>query len=58
MLTHSADRTTKERGMRRRQLKWLTARLKQLKAMTLTRKALLMRLGAAGTIRNSVSGPA
>ncbi len=34
--------------MRRRQLKWLWARLKQLKAMTLTREALLMmKLGAA-----------
>lgn len=33
--------------MRRRQLKWLWARLKQLKAMTLTREALLLKLGAA-----------
>ena len=33
--------------MRRRQLKWLWARLKQLKAMTLTREALLMKLGAS-----------
>src|SRR5271165_3869794 len=47
VLAHSAERTTKERGMRRRQLKWLWARLKQLKAMTLTREALLMKLGAA-----------
>src|SRR5580658_1511566 len=47
VLAHSADRTTKERGMRRRQLKWLWARLKQLKAMTLTREALLMKLGAS-----------
>jgi hypothetical protein len=33
--------------MRRRQLKWLCARLKQLAAMKLTREELLMRLGAA-----------
>ena len=33
--------------MRRRRLKWLWARLKQLSAMTLTREDLLMKLGAA-----------
>ncbi len=33
--------------MRRRQLKWLWVRLKQLSAMTLTREDLLMKLGAA-----------
>jgi hypothetical protein len=33
--------------MRRRQLKWLWARLKQLSAMQLTREELLMKLGAA-----------
>ncbi len=33
--------------MRRRQLKWLCARLKQLSAMRLTREELLMKLGAA-----------
>ena len=33
--------------MRRRQLKWLWSRLKQLRAMTLTREQLLMKLGAA-----------
>lgn len=47
VLAHSADRFSKERGMRRRQLKWLWARLKQLSAMSLTREALLMKLGAA-----------
>jgi hypothetical protein len=47
VLAHSADRSNKERGMRRRQLKWLWARLKQLSAMRLTREALLMKLGAA-----------
>ena len=33
--------------MRRRQLKWLWARLKQLSTMKLTREELLMKLGAA-----------
>jgi hypothetical protein len=33
--------------MRRRKLKWLLARLKQISAMTLTREELLMKLGAA-----------
>lgn len=41
----SKDRIAKERGMRRRQLKWLWRRLKQLSTMPLTREALLMKLG-------------
>ncbi len=48
MFAESRDRIAKERGMRRRQLKWLWARLKQLSTMRhLTREALLMKLGAA-----------
>ncbi len=47
VLAQSADRVAKERAMRRRQLKWLWARLKQLSAMRLTREQLLMKLGAA-----------
>src|ERR671918_547498 len=47
LLAHSADRVAKERAIRRRQLKWLWARLKQLSAMMLTREQLLMKLGAA-----------
>ena len=43
----SEDRIAKERGMRRRQMKWLWRRLKQLSEMQLTREALLMKLGAA-----------
>ena len=43
----SADRVAKERAMRRRQMKWLWARLAQLAGMKLTREELLMRLGAA-----------
>ncbi len=46
VLAESNDRVQKERSMRRRQLKWLWARLKQLSAMTLTREDLLMKLGA------------
>jgi transposase len=44
---HSHDRVAKERSMRKRQLKWLWARLKELQAMSLTREQLLMKLGAA-----------
>ena len=47
VLAQSNDRIAKERSMRRRQLKWLWARLKQLGTMTLTREDLLMKLGAA-----------
>jgi hypothetical protein len=47
VLAESRDRVQKERSMRRRQLKWLWARLKQLCAMTLRREDLLMKLGAA-----------
>jgi hypothetical protein len=47
VLAESADRVAKERAIRRRQLKWLWTRLKQLSAMTLTREQLLMKLGAA-----------
>jgi transposase len=47
VFAQSADRVAKERGMRRRQLKWLWARLKQLSAMNLTREERLMKLGAA-----------
>lgn len=48
VFAESRDRIAKERSMRRRQLKWLWARLKQLQSMDkLTREALLMKLGAA-----------
>lgn len=43
----SVDRIAKERSMRKRQLKWLWARLAQLSDMQLTRDALLMKLGSA-----------
>jgi transposase len=47
VFAQSQDRIAKERSMRRRQLKALWARLDKLSTMTLTREALLMKLGAA-----------
>src|SRR5438552_4738304 len=47
VFAESRDRVAKERAMRRRQLKWLWARLNKLSTMSLTRDALLMKLGAA-----------
>jgi len=47
VLAQSLDRVNKERSMRRRQLKELWRRLKELRAMELKRDALLMKLGAA-----------
>jgi transposase len=48
VFAESRDRIAKERSMRRRQLKWLWRRLKELSNMhKLTREALLMKLGAA-----------
>ena len=47
VFAESRDRIAKERSVRRRQMKWLWARLKKLATMKLTRDALLMKLGAA-----------
>src|SRR5262245_9520817 len=48
VLAQSQARIHKERGMRRRKLKWLCARLKQIAAMDkLSHKEMLMKLGAA-----------
>jgi hypothetical protein len=48
VLAQSHARINKERAMRRRKLKWLWARLKQISAMEdLTRDELVMKLGAA-----------
>jgi transposase len=48
VLAQSHARINKERAMRRRKLKWLWARLKQITAMEkLSREELLMKLGAA-----------
>jgi len=47
VLAQSRARIHKERAMRRRKLKWLWARLKEISAMSLKREELLMKLGAA-----------
>jgi hypothetical protein len=47
VFAESADRVSKERAMRRRQLKWLWKRLRQLAAMEVPREEMLMKLGAA-----------
>ncbi|HEY4473441.1 MAG TPA: IS1634 family transposase [Stellaceae bacterium] len=47
VLAQSRARIAKERAMRRRKLKWVWARLKEIAAMDLTREELLMKLGAA-----------
>lgn len=47
VLAQSTDRVNKERSMRRRQLKGLIKRLKELQMMELSRDQLLLKLGAA-----------
>jgi transposase len=47
VLAQSHARIHKERAMRRRKLKWLWARLKQIADMDIDREELLMKLGAA-----------
>jgi hypothetical protein len=47
VFAESAERVLKERAMRRRQLKWLWRRLRELAEMKITREQLLMKLGAA-----------
>ncbi len=47
VFAESRDRVAKERAMRRRQLKWLWKRLRQIAAMKLTPEELLMKLGSA-----------
>jgi hypothetical protein len=47
VLAQSRARVDKERAMRRRKLKWLWGRLKELAAMQLSRDELVMKLGAA-----------
>ena len=47
VFAQSRSRIDKERAMRRRQLKWLWARLKDIAAMDIDREELLMKLGAA-----------
>ncbi len=47
VFAESNDRVSKERAMRRRQLKWLWKRLRELAAMEVPREEMLMKLGAA-----------
>jgi Transposase DDE domain len=47
VLAESVDRVSKERAMRKRQLKWLWKRLRELAAMEIPREEMLMKLGAA-----------
>jgi len=47
VFAESVDRVTKERAMRRRQMKWLWKRLRDLAAMEISREEMLMKLGAA-----------
>ncbi len=48
VLAQSQDRRLKERAMRRRQLKWLWKRLKEIQGMKFTKKTdMVMKLGAA-----------
>ncbi len=47
VFAQSTDRISKERAMRRRQMKWLWKRLRQLATMQISREELLMKLGAA-----------
>ena len=47
VLAQSNDRVSKERSMRRRQLKGLVKRLKELQSMEVSRDQLLLKLGAA-----------
>jgi hypothetical protein len=47
VFAESAERVSKERAMRKRQLKWLWKRLRELAAMEVPREEMLMKLGAA-----------
>ena len=47
VFAESVDRVSKERAMRRRQMKWLWKRLRELAAMEISREEMLMKLGAA-----------
>ena len=47
VFAESVERVSKERAMRRRQLKWLWKRLRELAAMDVPREEMLMKLGAA-----------
>jgi hypothetical protein len=56
VFAESADRVSKERAMRRRQLKWLWKRLRELAAMEVPREEMLMKLGAARSSPDEIFG--
>jgi hypothetical protein len=47
VFAESVERVSKERAMRKRQLKWLWKRLRELAAMEISREEMLMKLGAS-----------
>jgi hypothetical protein len=47
VFAESVERVSKERAMRKRQLRWLWKRLRELAAMEIPREEMLMKLGAA-----------
>jgi hypothetical protein len=47
VFAESVERVSKERAMRKRQLKWLWKRLRELAAMEISCEEMLMKLGAA-----------
>jgi Transposase DDE domain len=47
VFAESVERVSKERAMRKRQLKWLWKRLRELASMEVPREEMLMKLGAA-----------
>jgi hypothetical protein len=47
VFTESVERVSKERAMRKRQMKWLWNRLRELAAVAISREEMLMKLGAA-----------
>jgi len=47
VFAESVERVSKERAMRKRQLKWLWKRLRELAAREISREEMLMKLGAA-----------
>ncbi len=56
VLARSGDRVQKERAIRRRKLKKLWKRLKELQSQQLTRDNLLMKIGSAKSAAGRVSG--
>ena len=58
VFAQSEDRIAKERAMRRRQMKWLWKRLRQLAAMDVSREEMLMKLTLPPQPPPKISGTA